>query len=110
MTKRDSAVDSGDATLAAAMTDLGETLVLHGSVVADSAELMSLVGGRLDARGKSLEHLIERAERCTARIEGLPSPPAWRWALTGAAWAFVGGLAAGAVSGAANLVLQELAR
>ncbi len=107
---RNGEVDSAGATLAAALTDLDETLVLHGSLVADSAELMSLVGDRLDARGKSLAHLIERAERCTARIEGLPSPPAWRWALTGVAWAFVGGLAAGTVSGVADLVLRELAR
>ena len=110
MTERDDGVDTGDATLAAAVTDLDETLVLHGSVVAQAAELMSLVGDQLDARGKSLEHLIERAEHCTTRIEQLPSPPAWRWALTGMAWAVVGGLAAGTVTGVANLVLRELAR
>ncbi len=103
-------MDSDQGQLVAAMSDLDETLLLHGSVVSQSAELMSLVGDQFDGQVKSMTSLIERAERCAGRIERLPSPPAWRWALTGAAWAFIGGLAAGLVSGVANLVFQELAR
>ena len=110
MTKKNGVAGSDPAQLAAAMSDLDETLLLHGSVVSQSAELMSLVGDQFDQQVKSLTQLMERAERCAGRIEQLPSPPAWRWALIGVAWAFVGGLAAGAVSGVANLVFQELAR
>ena len=94
MTKKDGVADSDHAQLAAAMSELDETLLLHGGVVSQSAELMSLVGDQLDKQVESLTQLMERAARCAARIEQLPSPPAWRPVLTGAGWAIVGALAA----------------
>ena len=106
--KKDSVTDSDNAQLAAAMSELDETLLLHGSVVSQSAELMSLVGDQLHEREKSLGQLIERAERCAAGIEQSLSPPAWRSVLTGAGWALVGALAA--IVGMAGPLLWELAR
>ncbi len=108
ITKKDGVADSDHAQLAAAMSELDETLLLHGSVVSESAELMSLVGDQFDKQVQSLTRLIERAERCAARIERLPSPPAWRLVLTGAGWAIVGALAA--VFGMVGPVLWGLER
>ncbi len=107
MAKGDGAVDCGEAQLAVAMSDLDEALLLHGSVVSQSAELMSLVGEQLHQREKSLAQLIERAERCAAGIESL-SPPVWRSVLTGAGWAVAGALAA--IVGMVGPLLWELAR
>ena len=92
--KRDGVVDSGHSQFAAAVSELNETLLLHGSVVSQSAELMSVVGDQLREREKALAQLIERAERCAAGIDRSLSPPAWRSVLTGAGWALVGALAA----------------
>ncbi len=108
MTKNDGVVDSEHGQLAAAMSELDETLLLHGSVVSQSAELMSLVGEQLHEREKSLGQLIERAERCAAGIEQSLAPPAWRVVLTGAGWALVGALAA--IFGMVGPLLWELAQ
>ena len=100
--------DSDRAQLVAAMSELDETLLLHGSVVSQSAELMSLVGEQLHEREKSLVPLIERVERCAAGSEQPLSPPIWRSVLTAAGWALTGALAA--IFGLVGPLLRGLAR
>ena len=75
--KRDSVVDSGHSQLAAAMSELNETLLLHGSVVSQSAELMSVVGDQLHEREKALAQLnrtggaLRGGDRAVALAAGL---------------------------------------
>ena len=109
LTGGDGAPDAFDDAPLDAMSLLFKVLDRHARAMIATSEVMGLVSTRLNQREKRLADLFERVERCAEAME--PSQrPTWRWALTGTAWAVVGGLVGATLSGAAGALFRELAQ